>query len=112
MSITVEQIKVTPINTETGMKGPGEIVPWPTIIILVMGSIIVIYAAVGPGVDVNRRFFGIVLSALWSLMWSLILYVLWRNTLGREAWWLLLIPVSSLLLFFILIIIFNAGSHN
>jgi hypothetical protein len=84
--------------------------PWPTIIISVLGAIVVIYTAVAPNVDENRRVFGIVLMVLWTLIWALILWVLWKECHRSASWWLLLIPVIIMALFFILIIIMNVGS--
>lgn len=84
--------------------------PWPTIIISVIGAIIVIYIAVAPNVDENRRIFGIVLMTLWTIAWALILWVLWKEGHRASSWWLLLIPVIAMALFFIVIIILNIGS--
>ena len=110
-------------NTQTpivGVTGTSKIIvgpsckinesPWPTIIISVLGAIIIIYTAVAPNVDNNRRIFGIVLIALWTAIWALILWVLWRECHRSASWWLLLIPVILMAIFFILIIILNVGS--
>ena len=86
--------------------------PWPTIIISMLGAVVIIYAAVAPRVDHNRRLFGVVLMLLWTLIWAIILWVLWRECHHSAAWWLLLIPVIIMAIFFILIIIMNIGSST
>jgi hypothetical protein len=83
--------------------------PWQSIIILIMGGIIAVYSAVAPGVDNNRRLFGVVLTLLWTAVWALILWVLWKEKQYTAAWWLLLVPTSLLLLFFVVIILLNIG---
>lgn len=115
-----EIIKISPaegitgtVETQTIIVGPiCEIhaPPWPTIIISVLGAIVVIYTAVAPNVDENRRIFGIVLMTLWTIIWALILWVLWRECQREASWWLLLIPVIMMALFFILIIVIDVGS--
>lgn len=84
--------------------------PWPTIIISILGAIVIIYTAVAPNVDENRRIFGVVFLLLWTLIWAILLWVLWRECHRSSSWWLLLIPVITMALFFVLIIIMNVGS--
>ena len=84
--------------------------PWPTIIISVLGAIVVMYTAIAPGVDENRRIFGVIITILWTVMWALILWVLWKDCHRSATWWLLLVPVALLAVFFILIIVANVGS--
>jgi hypothetical protein len=121
---TVQQIPVMPqatVNTtpvvarsqpitETAPECETYTVPAPVILISVLGAIIVIYTAIAPGVDQNRRVFGIVLMILWTLIWALLLWVLWRECHRAAAWWLLLLAVTAMILFFVLIIIQNVGS--
>ena len=85
-------------------------VAWPAIILALIGGILVVYTAIAPGVDTNARIFGIVLLTLWTIMWALILWVLWRGCRRSISWWLLLIPLIVMGLFFVLIIIMNMGS--
>jgi len=84
--------------------------PWPTIIISVLGAIIIIYTAIAPNVNNDRRVFGFVLIMLWTIVWALILWVLWKECHKASSWWILLIPVSIMILFFVVIIILNIGS--
>ena len=84
--------------------------PWPTIIISVIGAIIIVYTAVAPNVNNDRRIFGIVLMTLWTIVWALILWVLWKECHRAATWWLLIVPVTIMALFFILIIIMNIGA--
>lgn len=85
-------------------------IPWPMIIISIIGAIIVIYTAVAPNIDETRRVFGVVFTILWTLIWAIILWVLWRECYTSMTWWLLLLPTTLIILFWIAIIIFNAGS--
>lgn len=84
--------------------------PWPTIIISVLGAIIVVYTAVAPNVNTDRRIFGIIMMTLWTIVWALILWVLWKECHRAVTWWLLLIPVAIMALFFIVIILMNIGA--
>ena len=89
---------------------PIDVSPWPTIIISVLGAIVIIYTAVAPNVDENRRIFGVVFILLWTLIWAILLWVLWREYHRSASWWLLLVPVIAMALFFVLIIVMNVGS--
>jgi len=84
--------------------------PWPSIIIGILGAIVVIYTAVAPKVSTDRRLFGVVLMTLWTIVWALILWVLWKECHRSASWWLLLIAVIIMAIFFILIIIMNIGA--
>lgn len=85
-------------------------VPWPVIIVSVIGGGIVIYTAVAPGISSDRRTFGVILITLWTLVWALILWVMWKECHHPATWWLLLIPLVLEILFFILIILLDLGS--
>lgn len=105
--VTKEPPKPTPvIGPSCELHAP----PWPTIIISVLGAIVVIYTAVAPGVVNDRRIFGIILMILWTIVWALILWVLWKECHRAASWWLLLIPVIIMAIFFILIIVMNIGA--
>jgi len=83
---------------------------WPSIIIIIIGIVLVIYAAVDPSIDNNRRVLGIILIVLWTALWALLLWVLWRNGRRVTAWWLLLIPSISIIVFFVLVLTMNLGA--
>lgn len=85
-------------------------VPWPSIIMLILGLFIVVYTAIAPGVNNDRRVFGVILILLWTFLWALILFSLWNESLEAETWWLLIIPVSIMAIFFIIIIILDVGT--
>lgn len=120
-STSVDYVEETPMriipqgitNTSAVIVGPSCYMyepPWPTIIISVLGAIVVIYTAIAPNVDENRRVFGVILMLLWTAVWAIILWVLWRECHRSASWWLLLIPVILMAIFFVVIIILNLGS--
>lgn len=84
--------------------------PWPSIIIGILGGIIVVYTTVAPGISGDRRVFGAVIMVLWTAVWALILWVLWKEGNKAVTWWLLLIPIIVMVTFFILIIVLDIGS--
>lgn len=106
----VEQPSVTSIQQPTVTKYNWSWLPWPMIIISILGIALLIYTAVAPDIDSSRRSFGVVLIILWTLLWALLLWVLWKENQRAAAWWLLLISSVSILLFFILIIVMNLGA--
>lgn len=83
--------------------------PWPTIIIAGIGAGLLMYTAVGQGIPQDRRIFGIVMILLWTLLWALLAWVLWRECHVAGAWWLLIIGVAILVLFFVIVIALNLG---
>ena len=85
--------------------------PWPTIIVSVLGAIVVIYTAVAPQISTDRRILGIVMITLWTIVWALILWALWKEHHIEATWWLLIIPVAIMALFFVLIILMDLGSQ-
>lgn len=104
---------VTSTSGPTPMVGPScrfYTPPWPSIIVSVVGAAIVIYAAVAPNIDDNRRIFGVVLITLWTIAWALILWVLWRECHHATSWWMLFIPIIAMVLFFVVVIVLNIGS--
>src|SRR5437870_128064 len=110
--VTVSQTVVTttiptPVITTVGPVCQRYTPPWPSIIISVLGAIVIIYTAIAPNVDENRRLFGVILMTLWTILWAVLLWVLWNECHYSASWWLLLIPVIAMALFFILIIILN-----
>lgn len=86
------------------------VVPWPIIIVAILGVGIVIYTGAAQNVIEGRRIFGVVLILLWTIMWCLILWGLWKYCYYRIMWWVSLVPVIMMVLFFILVIVLNIGS--
>lgn len=84
--------------------------PWPSIVMIIIGLVLVIYALVDSSIDNDRRVLGIILIILWTALWALLLWVLWKNGRRATAWWLLLIPSISIIIFFVLVLILNLGS--
>jgi hypothetical protein len=80
---------------------------WPTLIVCGVGFVVVIYIAINPYIDFQRKFFGTILITLWTIVWGLILWRLWVESYEARCWWLLLIPVTLIILYFILIVILN-----
>jgi len=117
--VTGPQLEALPLGTNgiTGRVVPVvaptceiNMTPWPTIIISILGAIVVIYSAIAPNVNESRRVFSIVLMILWTLIWALILWVLWRECHRAASWWLLLVPITIIVIFFIVIVVLNMGS--
>lgn len=98
---------VQAVVPETITRYDFSILPWPTIIIAVLGASLTIYTAVAPNIDNSRRGFGAILIILWTLLWALLLWILWRNNNRAAAWWLLLIPSISIILFFVFIVVMD-----
>jgi len=81
--------------------------PWPIILLMVLGSFYILYAGLIPNIETNRRIFSIVFIALWVGLWSLLLWIVWRNGHYTQAWCLFAIPVILITLFFVLVIAIN-----
>ena len=81
--------------------------PWPSIIILLLGAFVVIYSAAIPNIQTNQRLFGILVAIIWSVIWAVLLWVLWKDNLRRMSWFLLLLSTTLLFIFFIVIIVLN-----
>ena len=84
-------------------------IPWPAIIVGIIGIILSVYTLVGPVFE-NRKLFGFTLIILWTLLWFIILWKLWSLDKYVNTWWLLLLPVTIMILFFVLIILLNTES--
>lgn len=86
-------------------------VPWPTIITVITGGVLIIYTAIAPNVNPNRRIFGVLLLLLWTILWGILLGVMWAKGNYIYPWWLMFIPIVLMLLFFLFVIVFNIGSY-
>lgn len=84
--------------------------PWPVIIMIIIGAAVIIYSAIAP-INQDRRIFGVVMLSLWTIIWSVIIWFLWRECERNAAWLLLIVSVVMMLVFFVLIIIMNIGSN-
>ena len=110
-TVEPETVEIETIQTIEPVSISYNSVPWAMIILLILGAIIVMYTAIAPNITSERRIFGIVITILWVAIWTVILWVLWRNNSYESTWWALLIPITMLLLFFILIILLNLGTN-
>jgi hypothetical protein len=84
--------------------------PWASIIMSIFGSILLLCTALGVGIDTNVKIFGILMILLWTLTWSIILYLLWKDNFINSTWWMLVIGTSVLTLFYCLIVVFNVDN--
>lgn len=82
-------------------------IPWPSIIVSILGIIIIIYLSVGPSIETSRRVFGVLLMVLWTAIWALLLWVLWRECRHQTAWWMLLIPIIAMILLLMLVVVIS-----
>ena len=96
---------------EVKVKTPGPKVPWQSIIVLLFGAVIVIYAAVAPNVQTTRRVFSVVMMLLWSILWALVLWLTWKDGKEVSAWLLMIIPITLMIIYFVLILIMNIDSE-
>ncbi len=94
-------------DQKTSYKPKESGAPWQMIILAIVGSVFLIYTAVAPNINSNRRIFGIIMILLWTILFSIILWILWRDGLNNVAWLLSIVPISLLVLFFVMIIVLN-----
>ncbi len=95
-----------------GPSVPTKTLPIPAIIMGLLGVGLLIYTIIETNINSNIRILGIGLTILWTLLWGLILWVLWRDQMVVLSWILLIVASLALLLFFILIIILKLGTKN
>lgn len=86
---------------------PGNHTPWPSIIVILVGILLVLYTAIGSKINTYRKLFGIVMLLIWTIVWAFILFMLWKDCHHAASWWLLFIPISGMTIFFVLIILMN-----
>lgn len=79
--------------------------PYPVIIMAIIGFVLAIYTAIGIHVNSHLRSFGAIFIFLWTIMWCLILWVLWKASQYTETWGLLILPLALIFLFFMIIIV-------
>jgi hypothetical protein len=85
--------------------------PWPAILVAIIGLGIMLYTIFATNVTPSRNIFGGTLIFLWTLVWFIILWVLWKQCYTVVTWWICLIPISLTILFAILLITFNFGAY-
>lgn len=81
--------------------------PLPAIIMGIAGAITVMSIAIIPGIDRERRIFGIILIILWTAIWAVVLIMITNECQPEICWWLLLISIIIMLIFFIPLIVFE-----
>ena len=84
--------------------------PWPTILMACVGAGLLMYTAIGQNIPSDRRIFGIVMILLWTLLWAVLLWVLWKDGHLASAWWMLVLGIGIIVLFFVIVIALNLGS--
>lgn len=77
----------------------------PVIIVACLGGAFTIYAAVGPNIPQTIRIFSILVLLLWTILWSLILYVLHKDKYIETSYWMLFLALIPLIYFFIVVVI-------
>ena len=82
-------------------------VPWPSIIIAILGLAFILYTLIVRNISNNLRIFAFIMIFLWSVIWIIILWVLWRDQKYNMAWGILLVPTISLTIFFIFVVVMN-----
>lgn len=92
-------------------SGSGTPFPWPVIIVLIIGLIATIYAFFAIDVLQSRRIFAGIILGLWTLIWVLILWLMWSEHHYRATWWMAILPVFVIVLFVVLVLVFNLGSN-
>jgi hypothetical protein len=79
--------------------------PWPIIIMAVVGFVLAMYSVIGPNINPHMMIFGACFIFLWTLMWCLILWVLWNAGQYTETWGLVILPLVLIFLFFMIIMV-------
>lgn len=79
--------------------------PWPVIIMAIVGFALVIYTCIGPNMNNHLIVFGALFIFLWTLMWCIILWVMWKARQYTETWGLLILPLVLVFLFFMIILV-------
>lgn len=86
--------------------------PWPVIIVILVGLIAAMLMLFIPNVNGGVRSLGVVLLLIWTLIWALILWYMWKECHTRATWWLLILPVAMAILFVVLVGFFHIGSNT
>lgn len=86
-------------------------IAWPSVVILLLGAVLSLYAALTSDISEDIRGFAVAILALWCAMWAMILYVLWKSEREEKTWFLAIVPVAIALVFFILIVLFDFGEY-
>lgn len=78
--------------------------PWPILILIILGMTYILCGSFLPGIPNDRRIFGGIFIFLWTILWSVFLWIFWRDDCFKQAWWLLICPVVLTTLFFLLVV--------
>jgi hypothetical protein len=92
-------------NVKEPRKHPANL---PMNFVIIVGVILIVYAASARDITSERRTFSIVLGALWSAAWALLLWNLWKRGKYATSWWVSLVAVSGLILFLVLLIVIDS----
>lgn len=83
----------------------------PLVFILLMGVILVTYAATDKNIDGNVRAYSIVIAIVWTLIWVVLLGHLWHRGKYAISWWLSLIGFAGLLVYMIVLIFVHSDNQ-
>lgn len=83
---------------------------WPALIIGIIGLILFIWTLVDGNIDPNRKVFGCLMIFLWTIVWVLILILLWLKMAYGITWWLLVVSAVVIITFFVVIVFINVGN--
>lgn len=78
--------------------------PWPPIIVIIFGIILIIYSLLGIETKENIRIFGAILIVLWTALTAIISWNLWIYNDKIGSWWFTVIALAVFLIFFIFVL--------
>jgi hypothetical protein len=102
--MNIPLIKMEPIIIKQKINNTA---PWPAIILAIIGIAAAVYSGFAPNISSNRRIFAAVTLAVWTLVWCILLWIIWKYNYVDAAWYLLLLSVIFLAAFFIVIVALN-----
>ena len=71
-------------------------VPWPAIIMALIAIVALVFVGLIPRLSMTYRIIAIIMVLVWSILWIIVLWALWRYGQRTLAWILLLLPIISL----------------
>lgn len=84
-------------RNETVTKTINSQIPWPAVIMAIVGILALVFVGLLPRLSLTYRIIAIVLTLIWSIIWIIVLWILWRYSQRTVAWILLLLPILSLI---------------
>ena len=84
--------------------------PWPMIIMGMIGGGMLLYTILMAPISNSRRQFLLGIIILWTLLWMVIFWSLWRRCYTTVIWWLLLFAITLLTFIFVVMAVLDLGS--